>query len=537
MTQQKKQKKSNEPIHPPLANQQLEDLRDLALSSLENFIRVLAPHRALGHCHIDIMNWWERPDGSDRQLCLIPRDHQKSAMIAYRVAYHLTKEPWSTFLYVSATATLAEKQLQFIKDIMESKMYRKLFPTMINEQESKRKKWTASEIIVDHPERLKRGVRDSSIFIAGVGKTITGLHFSNAVLDDVVVPDNAYTEESRQKVEAYYSQLASICTTGSKIWIVGTRYHPKDLYAAVLGRKTIIYDEVSREVVGERPLYEAWIKEVEDRGDGTGNFLWPRQTNAQGHDFGFDINILAMKKAEYIDQAQFRAQYYNNPNDPDSQIIKPEMFQYYDLNFITKMDGRWTYKGRPLNIFASIDFATTVSDRADYTAISVIGMDWERNVYVLAIDRFKTDQIKDYYDRLVRLYHHWGFKKIRAEVSAQQGAIVKELKHQYLIPSGIMLSIDEFKPTRHLGSKEERMEAELKPRYENLMVWHQRGGNWQLLEEELMLAKPPHDDIKDSLANAIAIATPPAKRRQKQRESNIPRRGQRNGTLNSFGGF
>jgi len=501
-------------IHKPLVNKINQETREFAESSLENFIRVMAPHRALGHCHLDLLQWWERSDAGDRQLCLIPRDHQKSAMIAYRVLYHLTREPWLTFLYVSATATLAEKQLQFIKDIMESPLYRRLWPDMIKEKESQRKKWTNTEIIIDHPERLKRGVRDSSVFTAGVGKTITGLHFTHGILDDVVVPDNAYTEESRHKVEAYYSQLASICTTGSRIWAVGTRYHPKDLYAAILSRKTLIYDEQTRDVIGERPLYESWIKEVEDRGDGTGNFLWPRQTNSQGHDYGFDINILAAKHAEYLDSSQFRAQYYNNPNDPDNQAISPEMFQYFKIEQVIKRDGRWHYRNRPLNVFAAIDFATTVSKTADYTAITVIGIDSDRNVYVLAVDRFKTDRIKDYYERLVRLFHHWEFRRIRAEVTGQQKAIVEELKHQYLIPNGILISIDEFKPTRHMGSKEERMDAQLRPLYENMKVYHQRGGNWQVLEEEVMLAHPPHDDVKETLANAIAIATPPAHRRE-----------------------
>jgi len=49
----------------------------------------------------------------------------------------------------------------------------------------------------------------------------------------------------------------------------------------------------------------------------------------------------------------------------------------------------------------------------------------------------------------------------------------------------------------------------LEPRYENMSVWHYKGGNCQLLEEELIMNKPPHDDIKDALSSVIEIATPP----------------------------
>jgi hypothetical protein len=49
----------------------------------------------------------------------------------------------------------------------------------------------------------------------------------------------------------------------------------------------------------------------------------------------------------------------------------------------------------------------------------------------------------------------------------------------------------------------------LEPKYDNQQVWHYKGGNCQPLEEELTQRHPPHDDIKDALANAIAISIVP----------------------------
>ena len=54
------------------------------------------------------------------------------------------------------------------------------------------------------------------------------------------------------------------------------------------------------------------------------------------------------------------------------------------------------------------------------------------------------------------------------------------------------------------------MEATLYPRYENRQIWHYHGGNCQILEEELVLQKPPHDDVKDCLAACIDICVPPS---------------------------
>ena len=91
-----------------------------------------------------------------------------------------------------------------------------------------------------------------------------------------------------------------------------------------------------------------------------------------------------------------------------------------------------------------------------------------------------------------------------------QKAIVREIKQNYLKPHGLSLSIDEKSPNRHEGSKEERIASILDARYDNMMIWHYRGGNCQLLEEELMLDNPAHDDIKDALSSAVDVSVAPS---------------------------
>jgi hypothetical protein len=41
------------------------------------------------------------------------------------------------------------------------------------------------------------------------------------------------------------------------------------------------------------------------------------------------------------------------------------------------------------------------------------------------------------------------------------------------------------------------------------MIWHYKGGNSQVLEEELLMTNPEHDDVKDALASVVEIAKPP----------------------------
>ena len=323
-----------------------------------------------------------------------------------------------------------------------------------------------------------------------------------------MVKENAYTDDLRTKTQEQYSLLASIGGTDVEEWAVGTRYHPKDLYNDLLNMEVDQYDEAG-EVTGTEPLYEIFQRQVETRGDGTGEFLWPRQLRRDGKPFGFDQRTLAKKRAQYLDKVQFRAQYYNDPNDPDGGGIPKECFQYYEKNHLGRSNGYYYLKGRRLNVFAAIDFAYSTKVRSDFTSIVVIGVDSDRNYYILEVDRFKAGKIAEYFAHLLALHQKWDFRVVSAEVTAAQQVIVDDLKDNYIRRHGLALSIKDHRPTRNDGTKAERIAAILNARYDNRQIWHYRGGNCEVLEEELLLTNPPHDDCKDALASAIAIAVAP----------------------------
>lgn len=481
-------------------------LRERAEADLEQFIRVVHPQRVLGQCHIDLIRWWTRKEGKSHQLVLLPRDHQKSAMIAYRVAWELTKNPTLRVLYISSTANLAIKQLNFIKQILSCPNYMKLWPEMLHKDEGKRTKWSETEICVDHPLRAAEAIRDPSIFTAGLTTNIVGMHCDITVMDDVVVGNSAYDELSREKIKDQVSYLASISGTEGQTWVVGTRYHELDLYSDMIQQKVEIFAKDGT-IITSDPLYELYERQVEDVGDGTGEYLWPRQQRSDGKWFGFNQEILARKRAQYTDPAKFRAQYYNDPNDITEGSIKKDWFQYYDKRNLSRQAGRWFYGNEKLNVFAAVDFAFSVNRKADFTAIVVVGVDRKNNFYVLDIERFKTKTISDYYEKILNLFLKWDFRKIRAETTVAQAVIVEDLKVNYIRPNGLALIIDDHRPTK---KKEERIEAILQPKYHNRQIFHYESPFTEALERELILTKPPHDDLKDALASAIEIAIAPS---------------------------
>jgi phage terminase large subunit-like protein len=495
----------------------LHQIKHAAETDLVTFIKLVAPEQVLGQCHEDVCNWWTREDAKSHQLLLFPRDHGKSRLIAYRVAWELTKNPTLRILYISATANLAEKQLGFIKGILTSDIYRRYWPEHVHADEGKRTRWTNSEIMLDHPLRRKENVRDPSVFTGGLTTSLTGLHCDIAVLDDVVVYENAYTGEGRNKVKSQYSLLSSIEGAEAKEWVVGTRYHPSDLYNDLLQMVEDQYDERG-EKVGEDNIYEIFERPVEERGDGTGEFLWPRSQRKDGKWFGFDLKILAKKRGQYLDKGQFRAQYYNDPSDPDNVPVGSDKFQYYERKHIREDNGYTYYKDNRLNVFAAVDFAFSLGKRSDYTAIVVVGIDADNNIYVLDIDRFRTDRISEYFEHILHLSNKWSFRKLRAETTVAQMAIVRQLK-ELIKQHGLTISIDEFRPNKSQGNKQERISSVLEPRYDNLSIWHYRGGNNQILEEELSSRNPPHDDVIDALASVVDMAVKPARAVRRQKDN------------------
>lgn len=506
--------------------EEAKEIRELAKQDLFVFARLVNPGYVYGEIHKEIYKWMEdytlygqSDELSGNKLIMLPRAHLKSHMVATWAAWIITRHPEVTILYVSATSGLAETQLYAIKNIMASSSYRRYFPEYIHPQEGKREKWNNTTLTIDHPKRKEEGIRDATIETAGLTTNTTGWHADVVISDDLVVPENAYTEDGRESVSKKASQFTSIRNAGGFTMACGTRYHPNDVYATWKAQEYSIYNEFDEEVE-RRKVWE--IKEYAVEIDGV--FIWPRTVRPRDNKaFGFDKNVLSRIKAEYSDKTQFYAQYYNDPNDPGSNRINYDKFQYYDRKFLKQSDGKWFFKGNRLNVYASIDFAFSLSKRSDDTAIVVIGVDADNFIYVLDISCFKTDKIHDYFSEIVRLHSRWEFKKLRAEVTVAQSVIVRDLKDK-MRQHGLTLTIDEYRPNRKEGSKEERIAAALEHRYEEGHIWHFKGGYTDVLEEQLVQARPAHDDIKDALASAVVIAVKPTSRGglSKIRENVIP---------------
>ena len=231
-----------------------------------------------------------------------------SHCIATYCAWRITVNPWWTVLYVSASDSLAKAQMGVIQNILLSDEHRLLWPDMLNFQKNQygelvhkplgNNVWTQEKIMVDHPARKERSVRDATLAIKSVGSSKTGLHANEIVFDDLVTDENYKSEVKRNEVVDCYTNMVKIATTSSLMKAVGTRYADNDLYGLLKESTYPVYEDGV--ITNHAPLWQWFEKVVEDspHRDGTGTYLWPKQWNEQdGRFYGFDQQELAIKKA------------------------------------------------------------------------------------------------------------------------------------------------------------------------------------------------------------------------------------------------
>jgi len=83
------------------------------------------------------------------------------------------------------------------------------------------------------------------------------------------------------------------------------------------------------------------------------------------------------------------------------------------------------------------------------------------------------------------------------------------------------LVIEEYRPDSTEGNKAERIAAILEHRYDAAKIFHYKGGLTSVLEEQLILARPKKDDLKDALACAVQIAKAPRDFRARESTGNV----------------
>jgi predicted phage terminase large subunit-like protein len=237
-------------------------------------------------------------DGKTTRLIInVPPRYGKSEMLIHFVAWAFAIYPDSNFLYVSYSHSLARKQTQTIRSIMQMQQYRAIFGVELSDSSQAK----------DDFETTVSG----ACYAAGSGGTITGRgagiqgveRFGGAIIvDDIIKPDEVTSDVIRNGVKDwYYNTLQSrLNSTKTPIIFIGQRLHEDDLAAHLIKS-------------GE------WTTLILPALDEAGNAL-----NPDLHD------KIALEKMAKENPYIYSAQYQQNPQPAGGGIFKKEWFYLTD---------------------------------------------------------------------------------------------------------------------------------------------------------------------------------------------------------------
>ena len=417
---------------------------------------------------------------SDNQasMDLAPRGHGKSTI--GDVDFCITKvlrNPDIRIMIGSKTQTQASAFLKEIRTHFEQNI--NLIRIFGDWKKSRDNVWNDKEFTVNRRTVIKK---EATVSALGASGAVVSKHFDIIIGDDLVGFENARTEAQRKVLkEWFYSSLYPTLEPDGEIHILGTRYSPMDLYEDLIKSKN----------------YKVNVQQAITVKDGQEYSLWESK---------FSLEKLRSIREE-AGLIIFNMQYQNNTELAKGKIFKYKYFKHfeeydidYDLNRVRVkvLDSQGVPYWIPVRIYMGADLAISEDETSnnDYFVLTVIGVDKNKNVYVLDYLKERLtfnaqlNAILDYGKNKFPMV-----ERIGVETVQYQKSLAQEIRRLSLLPV-VNIQTSKDKVTRAM-----RRSA----LFENGKVWFRIGMD-DLEECLLLFPEVDHDDLFDGLDFALTVA-------------------------------
>lgn len=423
--------------------------------------------------HDDVERFLMKP--ARRKALLLPRGHLKSTLVT--VAYSIQamlRDPDVRVLIANGVWDMSRRFLSEIKGQLETSQLKNLFGNFRSER------WNQDDAIV-----MQRGKprKEPTYQTTGVEAEQTGGHFDLIILDDLTGLQNSQTPEQREKTKRYRRSMINLLEPGGTLIEIGTRWHLDDTFSVIFENEMKYYDVMVRKVVEDGKII--FPKHFSKRFDAVRKD-WVAEPGKNCMDY-----VEHLKGSMPIDE--FNAQYMNDPVSVENQTFKGDMFKY------------WAKRPDGLYLAMAVDLAISTSASADYTAMSVLGMDKEWNIFVLDYLRGKWS-VSEIINNIFDMQGRWKPQVLGMEVNGFQRTLKMAVEEEQRRRRQYF-GVEEIKsgPER---SKESKIKA-MEPFYRQGKVYHAQWMKGKELETELLtFPKGRHDDLIDSMAMALPFLSP-----------------------------
>jgi predicted phage terminase large subunit-like protein len=426
-------------------------------------------------------------------LINMPPRHSKSAVATELFpAYYISRNPSRLVMSCSYNAELASDFGQKAKDYVAHPRNVQAFPEVGLDPASKAKDFW----------RTTLGGQYAGV---GIGGTTTGRPANLLITDDPVKSrEEAESATQRNKVWNYY--LSALTTRKQptaneepaiEIMIL-TRWHPDDPAGRLMetdewkeGRWMHVnyparqeeWDRTSPTIMRkDLPRTDARWNPTSSEYVFTGKKVWALWEER------FSLEFL--NRRERLNPREFAALYQQQPYIEGGNILKSHWWRYY-----AKDERPEQFH----SVIIATDTAFKKNDRSDYSAIIILGMALDGDIYLLDLLRGRWD-----FPELKRVLIHqnvkWRGKGLRAiyiEDKASGQSLIQELRNQ----SG--MSIVPYKPG---SDKVSRLHA-VTPMIEGGRVYLPDEAAWldDFIAEAMVFPSAPHDDQVDALSLGLDV--------------------------------
>ena len=427
---------------------------------------------------------WELVTSNNKQVAIAaPRYHAKSTAVTH--AYTLASVLFRESRYVLIVSDTVSQAIQFLgdikKELLDNDDLRSLFSV------SSFPKDTEDDLIVEMEDGYTFRIQAK-----GSEQKLRGLKWAN-LRPDLIIGDDMENDEivmnkdRRQKFKRwFYGALIPCVSSSGKIRIVGTILHldsllenlmPATQVNAQRGVKSLIREDLKEYSLNVLP----W-KSVKYRAH-TDDFkvlLWPEMKSA---------TEFRLQKEDYVRQGLadvYSQEMLNVPLDVGDTFFKKSDF----------VAMRPEEQKKKLIFYATCDLAVSQSQRADYSAFVVGGMDDEGKLYCKHVIEGRMDglEIIDTIFMIQKIYKPvlFGF---------EQGVIQKALGpffNEEMLKRGEFINTVLLKPSGDKLTRARSIQARMRSgacRFDKDAEWYQ-GFEDQLLR----FPRDKHDDQVDAWA-------------------------------------
>lgn len=336
--------------------------------------------------------------------------------------------------------------------------------------------WTEDRILLKH--RTKLGMKEPSLFVSAVDNNRTGLHPDVIIMDDLVSEATVTTPEQRNKTKTHYRFSLSLLERNGLQVVIGTRYHMDDLYDDLLqntGFNCIVRPAILPN--GKCYFPTKYPKEVLEE---------------LKRDQGADI---------------FNSQYMLDPTNSDDAVFRVGNINYYlDEEMALERDtGAYRGKVQFQQVFVLTDLAITQGKRSDYTVIMILGVTWDKKIYVIDYIRDKltpSDILKSIFEMYDKARKYGYVRGVGVETVAFQKVMMYLIKDEAK-RRGISIPLIELKANK---DKTLRING-LVPLVDSGDIY-MSPRHVELKNEMREFPFGKHDDLVDTLAYILQVMKP-----------------------------